>query len=553
MAISSFSEVRKKYPQYDQIPDGELSFKLWSKYYKDRVPMGEFASLVKMNDDQFGQMIAYGKSLGYEPTTKTYAEGVTPEEQKLLQFFEGQTINFGDEGIAAITATLESLKNIVSGRSPDWLKTYKTYKAELLSSLKEYQKNSPVESTMYEIAGGFVSPLILYSGPKPLIDLYNKGGRLTRSAITGLKSFAGGAAYGAGSAESMEDVIERATTDGLVSLFTTPVGTLVTSTLRKLKKGSFLANGFDEMSIRPTLEKAKDNIKKAYDLLDESGFKFKSDDFQTAYIEALQSVDEKALTKIYGNLDPKTNNPYERALLYLNEQSLLDQTPSNMERVRQQLWKFATDPQLSQADRDSVKQIYYKISQFVDNSLPKDGEGKTLADAARLAASQYKKAKLASDAFTKAAEKAQNSKDPVEVYRKAVQYLLNNQEVKDHFTEEQIKQLEKLAKGNFTRDFRQMVGRYAPSSNNMLMLMHGFGFMMDPTFLAITAGTTAAQRSVRKELGEEAFDLISDLTNLSKEKAQVLPPLFSRQVGLGATMAYERPEAVDEMFVTPLP
>ena len=548
--MATFQEVRTKFPQYNNLSDGEFAYRLWNKEYKDKLAMGQFADALNMTQDQFGQMIGYGKSVGYEPTEMS---GSTWDDtdKRLFQMFEGQTLSWGDEVVAGVVATIDTISNIAKGRPHDWKKTYSTYKAEMLNELKQYQKDAPWESLGIEITGGFLSPLMMISGPKALMELYNKGGFATRGLINSARAFTGGAAYGAGVAEgSLEEIADRAYTDGLVSLFSSPIGSVVGGLLRKVKGGNLIANGFDEMSLRPTLQLAKQNKDRAYDLLDKSGFVFKSDDFQTAFINAMNDIDQNALPKIFGKLDPKSTNPYEQALHYLNQQTLKDQSISNMETIRQTLYQYFL--KADKADKQAVYKLYQRTGQFIDDMLPKDGSGKTIADGVRLAASQYKKALVASKAFEKAASESAGVKDPVIIYQKAIRKLLDDPEVQMHYTPTQIEQLEKLGRGGFTRDFKQMIGRYAPTSNNMLLLMHGFGFMLDPAFLAITGATTAAKSSVRKELGEESVKFVDDLVGISRTKAEVTPPKGRIRTGISAAKASER-EEVQDTLVTPLP
>ena len=550
MALT-LEQTREKYPQYAEVPDGKLAYGLWNTMAKPKnMAMGEFAGQVGLTEDQFGEMIAFSKSVGYEPTAQTSIEGaeesMSPKAVKALQFLEGQGVGWGDEGVAAIAATFDG--------KGDWSRSYKTYKAELLSKMKKYQKEAPWEALGVEVGGGFASPLIFLSPFKAVETAYNKGGPLIKSAITGIKSMLGGTVYGAGAAEDVESMTEGAVEGGLAALFTSPLGTVITGTVRKLKGGSSLANGFDEMQLRPTLDLAKSNTQKAYKLLDESGFKFKSTDFQTAYLNALEQIDTKALTKVAGRIDPKSTDPYEKALQYLNTQALKDQSPSNMEIVRQTLWKYTEDPKLSPADKKSVMSLYNQISNFVEDTLPKEGPLKGYVHAARLASSQEQKAKAFHKAFAQAAADSVGKKDPVAIYVKAAKELLLDPKLNMHFTKNQVKQLEKFAKGGFSRNLRQLIGTAIPTANGMMMIIHGAGIYTNPLFLSFTAATYAAKRSVKKEMGKETKNLVEDASGVVRQSE--LPPVGPVAAGIaGATVndTYNRNQEFVDTFITPLP
>lgn len=545
MALT-LQQTREQYPQYADVPDGKLAYGLWNTLAKPKnMAMGEFASQVGLTDDQFGEMIAFSKSVGYEPTSQTSIEGaeksISPKATKVLQFLEGQGIGWGDEAIAAIAAAFDG--------KGDFKRSYKAYKAELLSNLKQYQKETPWEALGVEVAGGFASPLIFLSGPRAIERLYTVGGPLIKSTITGARAAIGGSVYGAGAAEDVESIPEEAIQGGLTSVFTSPLGTLITGTVRKLKGGSSLANGFDEMSLRPTLELAEANTTKAYKLLDEAGFKYKANDFQTAYLNALEEIDTKALTKVAGKLDPKSKDPYERALSYLNTQALKDQNLSSMENIRQTLWRFATDPKLAETDKKSVMSLYRKISEFSDDALPTDGKLKGYVQAARLASSQQQKAEAMHRAFAKAAKDAKGAKDPVSIYTKAADELLLDPKVKMHFTEEQIKQLEKFSKGNMSRDLRQLLSQFRPTANHWMFLIHGVGAVNNPLFLSFSALTLSARRSVKKEMGRKTTEMVQEAAGIPKSSE--LPPVGPVAAGIaGATVDQRRPELTDSLIPT---
>ena len=69
----SLQDIRNKFPQYDDISDGDLAYKLYAKNYSD-MPMGQFADQMNLSRDEFSFMIASARKAGYTPTSRTQSK-----------------------------------------------------------------------------------------------------------------------------------------------------------------------------------------------------------------------------------------------------------------------------------------------------------------------------------------------------------------------------------------------------------------------------------------------------------------------------------------------
>ena len=77
-------ELRKKYPQYDDLSDGALAYGFYQTNYTD-MPMGEFADKVKLSSEGFKQMITTAKEKGRNVTSSSTTED-GPSNQAITGF-----------------------------------------------------------------------------------------------------------------------------------------------------------------------------------------------------------------------------------------------------------------------------------------------------------------------------------------------------------------------------------------------------------------------------------------------------------------------------------
>ena len=69
----NIAEIRKKYPEYNDMSDGALMHGFYKKSYSD-IPMGQFADQVGLSSKGFKEMIAVAKKSGVTPTSSSSIE-----------------------------------------------------------------------------------------------------------------------------------------------------------------------------------------------------------------------------------------------------------------------------------------------------------------------------------------------------------------------------------------------------------------------------------------------------------------------------------------------
>ena len=195
----SLQDIRSKFPQYDDIPDGELTYKLWSKAYSD-IPMGQFADKMKLSRGEFSSMIASARKSGYTPTSKTQSKDRVIEDLGgtgiLRSAIQGATFGGADEIVAGGAAAGRKLMG--DDRAMGDIYTQE-HKAEL-GRLGQYRKTDPVKSGIAEFAGGMAAPMGIAKTAKQAFG-FGTGVGATAGFLSGeddnrLKSAGYGALFG---------------------------------------------------------------------------------------------------------------------------------------------------------------------------------------------------------------------------------------------------------------------------------------------------------------------------------------------------------------------
>lgn len=175
--MADIKEFRKKYPQYDDMSDEELSFRLYQKHYSD-MPLVGFAKSFGLGKKGSLDFLKYasekGKSLEFkqaEPTVGGYGTGLA---RATLQ---GLTFGGGEEVVAGGTALA---RKAIQGDERAIGDIYEQELERERSRIGQFKEEAPVASTVAEIGGALAVPL---GAPKTL------GGAIGMGAGTG-------AAYG---------------------------------------------------------------------------------------------------------------------------------------------------------------------------------------------------------------------------------------------------------------------------------------------------------------------------------------------------------------------
>jgi len=192
----TLQDIRKKFPQYNDISDGDLAYKLYAKNYSD-MPMGQFADKMDLSRDEFSFMIASAKKSGYKPTSRTQSKGRVVEDLGGTGLARSaiQTATFG--GADELVAHGASFGRKLMGDKRPIRDIYnQEHKAEE-GRLEQYRKTDPVKAGVAEFAGGMIAPFGLVKNIKQAAVLGAGTGGATGFLSGKEGERAEGAGYGA--------------------------------------------------------------------------------------------------------------------------------------------------------------------------------------------------------------------------------------------------------------------------------------------------------------------------------------------------------------------
>ena len=185
----NMEEVRQKFPQYNDLSDGDLAQALHKKFYSD-VPYERFAA-------QIGLSVPAPTGTK-QPGLREQGAGLPTAARGFINAAQGPLFNFADEIAAGGSAVLDR----VTGRNPGFTvgQLYDRYRDVARGASESYQRENPVIAPLTQAASSMAAlgPLGIGSGP-----VSGPAAAIGRaSGIGGLQGVVGGA----GSAAEMSDI-----------------------------------------------------------------------------------------------------------------------------------------------------------------------------------------------------------------------------------------------------------------------------------------------------------------------------------------------------------
>ena len=153
----SLQNIRNKFPQYDDLSDGDLAYGLYAKNYSD-MPMGQFADKMDLSRDEFSFMIASARKSGYTPTSKTQSANRVVEDLNgtglIRSAIQGVTLGGADEVVAGGAA---AGRKLMGDERPIGEIYDQEHDAEE-GRLEQYRKTDPIKAGVAEFTGSMAAP-----------------------------------------------------------------------------------------------------------------------------------------------------------------------------------------------------------------------------------------------------------------------------------------------------------------------------------------------------------------------------------------------------------
>jgi len=185
---TKLQEFREQYPEYEDIADEELLYRLWEKNYSD------------MPREEFDAVMGYQPPAQVEPTTWR-------DRGRLVS--QGTLVGYGEEATAALAAAITKVATLLPGEQAGEDSSFGDVYRDILDAeryeIEEYRQQHPKEALAYEVGGG-------------LLTGFTAAGRVVGKTTLQKAGVAGawGAAYGAGASDPDVDasVLENLKTRG---------------------------------------------------------------------------------------------------------------------------------------------------------------------------------------------------------------------------------------------------------------------------------------------------------------------------------------------------
>lgn len=422
--MSQFTQIRQQYPQYSDMDDGELAYRLW-KAQGEGQPMGVWADSSGLDDSQFGKMIGHAKKQGYEPTASVGGPKIETGEGLIRSGLQGLTLGGGDELVAGMTAGARKL-----GGDPRAVKDIYSQEVEAeKAKLESFRKESPILSGIAEFTGGVAAPLGV------------------ARTLKGATALGGGTGLVAGylSAEG-EQRGEAALTGGLFGALVSPA---------MMKGGQLLGSSFDELlQMRakeaaakgsPSIAQLRKASNEAYKKARESGVVIDSDEYQKFVRATLARVTDG------GTLEPGLLPKSEKVLRALDRKVGKAVGIEEMDNLRK-LAQIPAGEVTNKAEQRAARHIIDNIDTFVESLTPEqlsagvaDDVAKTFASARSLWA-KVRKTENIQDILD-LAESGSYAGGAESAFKNQLQSILRNKRKRRGYTKDELKLMADITRG----------------------------------------------------------------------------------------------------------
>lgn len=489
--MPSISEVRQKYPQYQDLSDDQLADALHRKFYSD------------MPRDQFNAKIGLGASTAPSPKMQEglaelsavmqnfgRGEGSIKAEADKIEKLSGtgtfadmtgsgmaKGIPFADEIYSLLSAIPNAAIRFAKGEAP--VNEYERSMQLQEELQKRRESRSPIASTAGAVAGGLGAAGPLVKGGATLLQ----GAKATLPSLMGRGAAEGslyGMAYGAGEGRGLEG---RAFNAGTGALFGGAAGGL-TGGLARIGAGKVADDAI------PSTEQLRAIGSQAYKQADDAGVIF-----TPAAVEKLQ----KGLTADFTDFGflPELQPGAAAVLRQIEKQAGNNITLKGLDTLR----KAASNAYIpgNKSNNNLVQKIISRIDEMMANPAADDvlmGDAQAGAAAlkqARDAWARSSKAEGVQNALKKADLRAASTGSGGNADNATRQALRKFLETQRGLSDAERKVIEKAIRGGPVQNALRLVGKLSPSGNGLMAALGIGGTMVNPLVGVASLGGMGAK------------------------------------------------------------
>lgn len=392
---------------------------------------------------------------------------------------------------------------------------------------EQFREENPKSAFLAEVAPA----LIPGAGGAKAVQVLGKG--VNRVAAGAGLGAASGAVYGFAEGEGAEGRLANSAATMVLGGVFGAAAPKVIDGLKGIPKA--VSNAFKKSQERPTISALKATKNQAYKAVDSSGETFSPDDMAGLSARVSQVFDDN-------NFVEETDNASRAVLKILERRKDKPTTLSQLDSIRQNLWKRYSGAQ----DQPVILDAISEIDALIDS---KAGASDLMA-VARAANARYSKSKLLEDAFQKARDQTASTGsggNVVNKYRQAVTAIINDPKRAKFFSDAEIGVMREFVTGTTKENLQRLVGKLSPSGNGLMMALHVVGGMASQgaTLPLMVAGSGA--KSMAEKNAMRGASRLQDVVAGFVPPAPPAPQLnvLSGSAITGSTPALERaPQAI---------
>ena len=387
--------------------------------------------------------------------------------------FQGLSFGTADEAEAF-------LKSIVGDQS------YSENVDQIRSEMKQYMQENPGQAITGEVIGGLMTPASLLKAPEAIARL----GLWARGAV---KGFAGGAAYGAGTAEG--GIQDRASN----ALLSGGLGVVIGAPLERVigALGGNLQTAVQRQAKAPTAESLRKLKDAAYEAVPADQFALGPGQIKEVFTRgnAIAAKEQHITIPNAPSVVDEAGMLFEN---FFNKNQGM--TLGQAEAVRKRLFKLAQDPKNGYI----VRQMIDEFDDVLDEAM---GAGTDALKIAREVNRRYQNVKLIEESFNKVDIKAGGK---LQAYQKVAQKILDNKNAKKFFKPKELELLEQLANNAASDKVLKRLGKFEFSATGMVGALHVLALTKAPFLMLAYAGGAGARKALDSKTNQQLQQLIKE-------------------------------------------